>query len=789
MVSISIMRRLTYIIIGLCMLSWQSIFAAGEHVSAEEWCMLAHRAMQEERFDEALSCYQRGQSLYVEQYGTSSPEYALTESYIGYAAYRLGMYVEAESHYQQALHLLSRMAGGTAHPLYFYTLNNLATLMLDRGDYHRALEHYLSLHHAASSTPNTLLYKTLSNNMATAHYFLHHYAVADSIYSVLLSSLSPNQEDELELYRHVLNNSTRSALEQRNYHLADSCLSLVVASYPLSERNTAAYTYVMDMQALTRQLMGDYAQAERIMKQVVDVRRRTLGEQHPDYVLALNNLAHLYAVMEDDDKANHWYALEFDARTRSVVTNLLGMSERQRLLYVEKMDLVFENYLSYAYRSYPHNPQAAAGAYDDVLFYKALLLNTANLVSEHLRHSADTLLCPDYQQWYDAFHVTHTALLSHLSAQMVALEFADFPIADNDRQYIALLLRGGSSAPQLIPLCKESDLAFVSAPNSCKSIYDYEWEGERLHRLIWAPIAPYINPSDTICYSMSGLLHLINLEAVPLSETAYVGDDHVMIRMSSTRQVLESASDDVCTDAALFGGVRYDDSTSSAKGRHHIPFLRNALEGILLLRDTLEQHQVHTHLYAEYAATKDSLCAMSGSSVQLIHVSTHGYYLPADTTQRMSSLRRQLIRCSTTPGIGLSDGMERSGLMMAGAEAVIGDSTLDAFSRTIVTARDVSLLDLSATHTVVISACESAQGDVHSDGVFGFQRAFKQAGVQTIVMTLWKVDDFVTKEMMLSFYRHWLESGHKREAFKRAVSEIRAQYPEPESWAAYIMLE
>lgn len=98
-------------------------------------------------------------------------------------------------------------------------------------------------------------------------------------------------------------------------------------------------------------------------------------------------------------------------------------------------------------------------------------------------------------------------------------------------------------------------------------------------------------------------------------------------------------------------------------------------------------------------------------------------------------------------------------------------------------------MNLSGTDMVVMSACETGLGDITSDGVFGLQRAFKMAGVQTLVMSLWKEDDNATSLMMQTFYEHLLSDMSKREAFNLAQAAVRAKYPEPYYWAGFVMLD
>ncbi len=101
-----------------------------------------------------------------------------------------------------------------------------------------------------------------------------------------------------------------------------------------------------------------------------------------------------------------------------------------------------------------------------------------------------------------------------------------------------------------------------------------------------------------------------------------------------------------------------------------------------------------------------------------------------------------------------------SGLVLSGANAEPerdeNDVPLDDDG--ILTAEEVVGLDLKNTELVVLSACETGLGDVaEGEGVFGLQRAFHQAGVRTVIASLWKVDDAATRSLMIAFYRNLLE--------------------------------
>jgi CHAT domain-containing protein len=105
----------------------------------------------------------------------------------------------------------------------------------------------------------------------------------------------------------------------------------------------------------------------------------------------------------------------------------------------------------------------------------------------------------------------------------------------------------------------------------------------------------------------------------------------------------------------------------------------------------------------------------------------------------------------------------------------------------VITAEDVSGLDLLATEMVVLSACETGLGEIRTgEGVFGLRRAFAVAGAKTLIMSLWKVPDQQTQELMEELYRHIIDGRPRAEALRAAQLKIRAKYPDPRDWGAFV---
>ena len=107
----------------------------------------------------------------------------------------------------------------------------------------------------------------------------------------------------------------------------------------------------------------------------------------------------------------------------------------------------------------------------------------------------------------------------------------------------------------------------------------------------------------------------------------------------------------------------------------------------------------------------------------------------------------------------------------------------------ILRADEIQYLDFSDCSMAVLSACKTGLGqERNSEGVYGLQRAFKLAGADKILMSLWNVDDKCTAELMTEFYRQYYAGNSDEEALRKAQESIRERYPSPEYWGAFVLL-
>lgn len=184
-------------------------------------------------------------------------------------------------------------------------------------------------------------------------------------------------------------------------------------------------------------------------------------------------------------------------------------------------------------------------------------------------------------------------------------------------------------------------------------------------------------------------------------------------------------------------------------------------------------------------------------SPKILHIATHGFFLndvelvaPADFGGS-TFLSNRGLGVEGRPGAILSSSpantekpLLRSGLALAGFNPRQSGS-----EDGVLTALEVTGLNLSGTKLVVLSACETGLGDVaNGEGVYGLRRALAIAGTESQLISLWKVDDFGTKDLMMSYYQRLMNNIGRSQALRQTQLEMLNSdtYQHPYYWAAFI---
>jgi CHAT domain-containing protein len=163
---------------------------------------------------------------------------------------------------------------------------------------------------------------------------------------------------------------------------------------------------------------------------------------------------------------------------------------------------------------------------------------------------------------------------------------------------------------------------------------------------------------------------------------------------------------------------------------------------------------------------------------RVLHIATHGFFQIANLDVEN---KEDLLKYNP---------LWRSGVVLSVAtNSKETDNKQENINEGILTAYEAMNLNLDSKQLVVLFACETGLGEIkNGEGVYGLQRAFKVAGAKNIIMSLWKVDDVATQELMTLFYDNWLKMNNSRKAFTATQQELRKKYPQPYYWGAFVLV-
>lgn len=307
-------------------------------------------------------------------------------------------------------------------------------------------------------------------------------------------------------------------------------------------------------------------------------------------------------------------------------------------------------------------------------------------------------------------------------------------------------------------------------------------------RQYWGALDKAIKGKSRVYLSLDGVYNQINLNTLMNPAGGFLVDDKNLTILSNTKDLLAIKSRKArrisLSSATLFGFPTYflGGNNGAANGttrdidRTGISPLAGTKEEIQKVGSILSSHKIHADVYTNEDASEHSIKQLAHPRV--LHIATHGFFV-----EDQDNVLATATGSDNNP-------LLRAGLLLAGAANFIQDQSRVDEENGILTAYEAANLDLDNTDLVVLSACETGKGEVQNgEGVYGLQRAFQTAGAQTIVMSLWKVDDAATQQLMTTFYSNWMGGMSKAEALKKAQISLKKQFPHPYYWGAFVMLE
>ena len=783
-------------------------------------------------YDFAHNYYQEALGILKISLGETHPKYAECLNSLGSLNLDLGDFKLVEIQILAALEIRKK-ALGEEHPGYALNLSSLGRLYRNKGDYStaegyykRALEIRLKIHKGEKSDNIA----SSTNLLGYLYFLMGRYSESETL---LLDSYQMRKELEMA--------------ENPNYAMNLYNLGML---YNKLEKYNLSEEYLVQSIEIRKRLFGENNNeliSSKLALSKLFLKTNRLEEAYSILEVIFNNklenISSNFEWLGESQKELYWKKEEVFYDQLSWLTNesyalspkFSTLSYNSALVSKSKLlesKIANENYyreIEEIREKLGNSKRILAkmesdGIDDRVLFEK----------SKHEADSLDKRLTkswPEYAQQKKNLSITWDQVQQNLDKGEAAIEFVRFFNEDDSLYYYnALVLKPGEKYPILIKLCQENQLKSIKSTSGFSAYYP----------LVWQPMERTLENVNTIYYSPTGELYNIPFHAlyaqkengdqkldeqtnkrgvIVKSETVkteikaeYLIDRYTLHQLTSTRYLAmglkQKAQEPISKSMAMVGGVNYDflnskdakpkkqkgksnstRSSQSASGK--LAYLEGTKLETETIKDSVQSKQWKIELFSSNDATEDNLMRLEGRHAKsILHIATHGYAFPEynfnDTTTDKNSLRYSY-RYSTNP-------MVRSGLILAGGNwAWTGNDTLSklgAEQNGILTALEVSQLNLKKTKLVVLSACETGLGKIEgSEGTFGLKRGFKLAGVEQMIVSLWSVPDKETMELMTLFYSDLTKTLNPVTSFENAQKEMRAKYPtDLEKWAGFVLV-
>lgn len=596
------------------------------------------------------------------------------------------------------------------------------------------------------------------------------------------------------------------------------------------------YSIMLHKLALCNALQHNFSESIRLEKEVLKIFAKTIGKNHPDYRLALNDLTFYYFNSKDYINTAQQAILTTEECNKIVFSTFTDLTSHERTLFWNKYSNWYNYYLP-MFSYYISEPELSVATYNGALLAKELLLNADREMSQLILESNDKAFIQEYRDLQfnktilykmlqkpkkehitdiDSIHrivrkqekelitkskvygdytrnlqITWKEVQKKLNKEDIAIEFLAFPAGKDSIIYAALILRPETTSPKMIPLFERKQLSNINK----KDFYTTP----TLSQLIWKPLEKELKGIKNVYFAPAGQLHNIAIEHLPSSDSTFIAEQINFYRLSSTRQLVMIKDKSHIKEAVLYGGLKYDadttalvvenkkytdiprdlniqhtfypDSLNLRDGAKYLPATKIEAEQI---KQALENTRLQPALYMDLRGTEESFKALSGKNISMLHIATHGFYWTETEARQTKDLDFLMMGDNNQSRYVEDKALTRSGLLLSGANiALKGNPLPEGLEDGILTAKELAGLDLRGLDLVVLSACQTGLGEITGDGVFGLQRGFKKAGANTLLMSLWKVDDNATQLLMTQFYKNLLAGKNKFESLREAQKYVR----------------
>ncbi|MCR5463393.1 MAG: CHAT domain-containing protein [Bacteroidales bacterium] len=731
-------------------------------------------------YSKGLDYYQKSLGIWEIVMGPENPEYARVLTNIGNCFFSVGDFITALGYYQKAVDI-GALALGKKHPEYASFLNNLGGCYAVLGQNSLALEcskKSLSIRAEVLGIDHPEYIQSL-NTVGNCYRYLGDYELAQEY-------LKQSLDARAKLYGEYHPEYAIDLMDRGICYIS-------MGDYDNASEFLRKYTYNVS------------SIVTRVFSSLSETSRALFWDKYKDFFT--NSLYDYTVIIDSPEMSRSAYdgsllgkGLLLNAETEMRKLILESGDEDALRMFNEVQDN--KVMLDRLYEDPVGKKKAIDSLYNDIEKRQQELMKRSKVFGDYTRNLA--LMWTDVQ--------------SSLGKKDIAIEFQTYSHQDTTF-YIALTLRPGYAEPHLVELFNSEDLKGVRARYyKDTGMRDY-YSSPSLTKLIWGRLSDELTGIRNVYFSPAGELNIIGIEYL-LDEDGdhLVSEKRNYYRLTSTRELVKERKSTKMASATVYGGIRYDitpethltgeesesERLASAATRSWLPkgelsrarwdYLPGTKEEADAISSTLFSRRVHNDLIEGETSTEESFKSLSGAKNDVIHIATHGFYWTEKEANSGDTETSFYVLDGQHNAPKEDKALTRSGLLFAGAQnAFEGKDIPIDVEDGILTAKDISRMDLRGTELAVLSACQSGLGEVTGDGVFGLQRGFKKAGVQSLVMSLWKVSDEATKIMMTRFYENLAKGKSKYDAFREAQNYLRKYdgglYDEPEYYAAFVLLD
>jgi CHAT domain-containing protein/tetratricopeptide (TPR) repeat protein len=787
-------------------------------------------------------------TIYEKLLGKQSLDYASVQISLGKYYQSSGDYPSAEPCFKSAYQTVKNLKGSQQPEELVEAISALAIFYQTMGNYEEAEPLFKQALDVTAQTlgKNSSDYSTVLQNLATLYQMQGKLQLATPMLEQALAIDEKVYGQNHPQYAIPLKNL--AAVYQKLGKL-DNAQILLERALKISEtvfgKNHPSYALTISNLAALYQDRGKFQEAGKAWEQSVALRKTLLGEQHPDYARSLYGLATNYFAQAKFKEANGHYKTVVAHYLKQITENFPSLSEQEKGAFYSKIKPVFESYQDFCiqyYKANPADPESKillSQLYDVQLATKALLLNSSNKVRQSILASGDNILINTFRQWLDTkeqivrFYSLSVeerkleedvsvlqqranelekslSLKSSLFRQMTEKEITHNDVATALRDgeaaaeiirikrkfqtdsvyYVALIIKPGNPQPSLIIWPNGNALEnrrFKFHRNSIK----HHFTDTISYDHYWKPLADGIAGTQNVFLSCDGIFNKVNFNTLLNRATKrWVLDDFTISLVSNTKDII-SRQDHTTSkgDVNLYGNVDFHlTGVSATPGSHsatrnfgfgdQIPMLPATEKEVDLIQKLIQSEKTKAFTFKMADANEINLKKTRNPAI--LHIATHGFFLnDVDVDENAGEAEEKFF----------NNPLLRSGILLAGAGTKKTDGNLASDEDGILTAYEAMNLYLDETDLVVLSACETGLGEVRNgEGVYGLQRSFMVAGSNAVMMSLWQVDDVATQELMVEFYKHWMEGQPKLDAFKKAQLLIKEKYKSPYYWGAFILV-